>query len=700
MHGPHYTHTMSPAVIKLTRLHFGAVLIWLMTCASVLASAHSFGSLSLPEPVPHLNTNEDFFLGNGIVAGGGAGDGTWNFLAGPDYTCPNYLKSEEIRLNVDGAEQSLTVDVHRGYKTGIFYGRGTVGDLKICLLDYTLNGECWVARLVTVENESRSTAHEVSVRAYIHPITGAGRSNWLATDANSHARGVGMKLDTSLKCAHGWACPNWADRLALITFNEPTAVAEVLTNEGYLLETAPKSIAPGGSDNVALYHYTHYENQSDSDGFNVVQQRNSLNDIQASIAWWQNWFDGAAPQYSLSLIKNERARNLVEGGLAILKMNECRDGGIVANERGWNMSYVRDAYCGLRGLSAFGHFEESKRFIQWLDHKYSVHGLIPNAAPGGSDTYAHPNGNNGKTCPEANASVEVTALYILAARDYYQATHDFQTLTNVDTSLLYAMDIQLKHAINNGYRLEFSGDETELCGASDVPALKAGGFDRKLEKYWSMTSIALCSASLEFYIQYLKLKDANPADYLNRQDNRTLNLNDELGKLQDALERDFWRTNLPECPDGFHDWFRAKSNLAWPSAPIVNFTLFPLYYGTPLKYPHHANRDVLAMKQYFEDSTRSLPLVGIAGHKSLGHDLGYLLWGLVAVGDPEKDAVYDALVNGPTVGCWGTYHEAYLADGTPNANGLRSFETGVNLSAIGKYWGVGKGSGQQRERGN
>jgi hypothetical protein len=182
----------------------------------------------------------------------------------------------------------------------------------------------------------------------------------------------------------------------------------------------------------------------------------------------------------------------------------------------------------------------------------------------------------------------------------------------------------------------------------------------------------------------------DPADYLNRQDNQTLNLNEELGKLQDALERDFWRTNLPACSDGFHDWFRAKSNLAWPSARIVNFTLFPLYYGTPLKYPDHANGDVLAMKQYFEDSTRSLPLVGIAGHKSMGHDLGYLLWGLVAVGDPKKDAVYDALVNGSTVGCWGTYHEAYLGDGTPNANGLRTFETGVNLSAIGKYWNIGR----------
>ena len=151
-----------------------------------------------------------------------------------------------------------------------------------------------------------------------------------------------------------------------------------------------------------------------------------------------------------------------------------------------------------------------------------AHGLIPNAAPGGSDIYAHPNGNNGVHCPEANAAVEVTALYILAARDYYHGTHDLATLTNIDTSLRYAMDIQLKNAITNNYRLEFSGDETELCGASDVDALKAEGYNRKLEQCWSMTSIALCAASLDFYIHYLKTKGEDPTNYLNRQNHQTL----------------------------------------------------------------------------------------------------------------------------------------------------------------------------------
>jgi len=41
-------------------------------------------TVTLPPPVPYLNTPENFFMGNGYAGGGGAGDGTWNFLTGPD----------------------------------------------------------------------------------------------------------------------------------------------------------------------------------------------------------------------------------------------------------------------------------------------------------------------------------------------------------------------------------------------------------------------------------------------------------------------------------------------------------------------------------------------------------------------------------------------------------------------------------------
>jgi len=645
------------------------------------------GKTPLPDQVPYLNKSEFFFMGNGVAGAGGTADGKWDFLVGPDYTCPNYLSDEEISLVIDGVQQPLTMNMHRARNTGIFCGLAKVGDLEVCLLDHARRGEPWTARLVMIKNKSATTAHKVSILAHVTPQTGEGRSASLVRDSIGRATGVSLKLDTSLNCMGNWACRNWANRFALVAFSDPAASAN---NDGgaFILDSGTKSIAPGGSYNAALYHYMHYDDKTDSDYINLIRARNPVSDAELCIQQWVSWFAGVDAKFSLDRIKDQRARDIVEGGLAIIKMNQARDGGIVSTERAYDLSYVRDAYCGLRGLSENGHFEELKNFIQWLDHKYSVHGCIPNAAPGGSDSYVHRSGGGSGPYPEANAGVEVTALYLLAARDYYHATHDLQTLTNADHSLRYAMDIQLKQALTNGYRLEFNGDETELAAGDLGPT----GFDGQLSHYWSMISLALCSASLDFYIQYLTAKGANPAAYLNSLDQRILNLPEELGRLEKALERDFWRTDVPEFPGGFHDWVRVKSGGGWLRYPVVNFTLFPLYYGTPLQYPERARNDVFFVRQYFDEAARLLPLIGIPGGRSLGHDLGYLLWGQVAVGDPQKAAVYDALINGPTAGRWGVYNECYDGNGEPNANnGLRSFETGVNISAIAKFWGLGGG---------
>jgi len=645
------------------------------------------GKTPLPDQVPYLNKSEFFFMGSGVAGAGGTADGKWDFLVGPDYTCPNYLSDEEISLLIDGAQQPLTINMHRARNTGIFYGLVTVGDLEVCLLDHASRGEPWTARLVTVRNMSATAAHKASIQARVNPRTGTGRSASIVGDSNGRAAGVSLKLDTSLNCMAEKVCQNWSNRFALIAFNEPTASASK-SGDAFILDSGTRNLAPGGTYSVALYHYLHYENETDSGCLNLVRARNPVSDAELCIKQWQSWFAGVDARYSLERIKDQRARDIVEGGLAIIKMNQGRDGGIVCTERAYDISYVRDACCGLRGLSENGHFEELKRFIQWLDHKYSEHGCIPNAAPVGSDSYVHRSGAGGGPYPEANAGVEVTALYLLAARDYYHATHDLQTLTNADDSLRYAMDIQLKLALANGGKLEFNGDETELAAGDVGPT----GFDGHLSHYWSMPSLALCSASLDFYIQYLTAKGANPAAYLNSQDQRILNLNEELGRLKEALERDYWRTNMPEFPGGFHDWARVKSDGSSLRYPVVNFTLFPLYYGTPLQYPERSRNDVFFVRQYFDEPAHLLPLLGIPGGRSLGHDLGYLLWGQVAVGDPEKAAVYDALINGPTAGRWGTYNECYDGAGEPNAgNGLRSFETGVNIGAIAKYWGLGGG---------
>lgn len=161
-------------------------------------------------------------------------------------------------------------------------------------------------------------------------------------------------------------------------------------------------------------------------------------------------------------------------------------------------------------------------------------------------------------------------------------------------------------------------------------------------------------------------------------------------KLKSAMDRDYWRTDVPERPDGFHDFYRKKSDGSWPVKRITNFILMPVYFETPYQYPDRRVKDVVAIKQYFNHATGFLQLVPGADTGFDGHNLGYLLWDLVEVNDPMKGEVYKALVNGPTADCWGAYSEAYNTEGkTAPARGLRTFETGCNISAIAKYWKLG-----------
>ena len=252
----------------------------------------------------------------------------------------------------------------------------------------------------------------------------------------------------------------------------------------------------------------------------------------------------------------------------------------------------------------------------------------------------------------------------------------------------YCVDIQLKDFLANGGKLAFNGDETEICSAVNISATGSLTGAPAAQTEWAMSSVALAAASLDFFIQYLEACGEDPTTYKNSITHTTLNLKTQLSDLVAAMDRDFWRTEVPEYPGGFHDFFRRKSDGAWPQNRLVNFTLFPVFYGTPYD-AGEKTKDVDAIAKCFNAATGFLPLVpGNNGFE--GHDLGYLLWSLVEINDPRKEEVYKALVNGPTSDCWGSFTEAYSAKGVPNAHDLRSLETGINVSAIAKYWNLGE----------
>jgi hypothetical protein len=655
------------------------------------------GKTLLPDQVQHLNTLENYMVGNGIICASGMGNGQWDFIAGPDYTCPNLIEKEKLAIVIDGVEQSLEPEMFRVRETGNFSGTTQIGDVKITLFDYSVPGSSMISRLVIVNN-NESKSHRLQLKAYLTPITNQGRKDSFIKSDNGSSSAALFEFDTTLFCMYGdnsnWV-KNWANRYLLTAWSgEQSSVQK----EGYIYQIASeiRTIAGNKTGSFNLCHYAYYSNKTASQYLDELQMRNGLTDAEQSIIMWQKWFRNVPENYRLERITDQRARDIVEGGLYIIKSNQTRDGGLVANEKTYNLSWIRDAYCGLRGLSACGHTRELKQFITYMNGIYKAYGFIPNSVSCGSNTFAlyngnvenNPNRNLGQLspCPEANTAPETPALLILVARDYYDLTDDIQPLLDADTSLRYSMDIQLKHAIANNYKLEFSGDETELCGAV---ATTAAGYDRDLSKLWSMSSIALCNASLEFYIEYLKVKGEDPSEYKNSLDGRILDLNVELSNLNNAFENDFWRTDLKEQPEGFYDWCRIKSTNSFPSGRIVNFSLFPIYYKMKPTFPDRFRSNSKAMSTYFNASAKTLPLVPVVGdERYLGHNLGYLLWSLVETKDAEKEKVYEALINGKSAQCWGTFNEGYDADGTPNNCNLRTFETGVNIDAIAKYWGL------------
>jgi hypothetical protein len=110
----------------------------------------------------------------------------------------------------------------------------------------------------------------------------------------------------------------------------------------------------------------------------------------------------------------------------------------------------------------------------------------------------------------------------------------------------------------------------------------------------------------------------------------------------------------------------------------------------PYKFPDRRIKDVVAMKQYFDKAKQIMPLVPGTGTPNNGHCMGYLLWCLSDIDDPMKTDVYTALVNGPLMDAWGAFSEVNYADNSSNTDDLRSFETGCNISAIARYWQLGK----------
>lgn len=284
----------------------------------------NLGDMTLPDGVPYLNPPRHYSLGNGVGMAVGGATGEWEQLAGPDYTCPNYIDTESLALEIDGVEMPFHPEMRRGQETGLYWGGITHGDLRIYLVDFAVRGQPWIARLVMIDNTSATASHDVRIRATIHPHPDKGMSNGLVQDVGGARCGLFLQADPEAEVVFGGG--GATKRSVVIAFGDAAGAAYV-RGDDHVIESSFGHLAPNGSWNLALDHYFRRDKTSDVEALDAIRALKPVPALEQSIAEWQKWFHGVAPEYQLSRITEPRARDLMEGALAVMKTNQSLDGG-------------------------------------------------------------------------------------------------------------------------------------------------------------------------------------------------------------------------------------------------------------------------------------------------------------------------------------------------------------------------------------
>lgn len=623
--------------------------------AGAVAAAPRIAGVALPTQVPHLGPSEPSFVGTGLIGAGGDVTGSWDYLIGPDYATRTFIREATMGVVIDGLTHTGDWILHRARGGGIYYGVKRIGDLTIACVDVVPYGQPWLARVLLVDATDAARPHTVSAVATVRPAP-PGKIVWIHNKGTITERigdcAIDLRQDDIYRIA-----VSWSEAAAPVVGQEDGAL---------VLATTPSTVAPGQCRVSGLYHVAHDPSVSAETALKGIQGRDVARDVADCQAEWKSWLAGGR---DLNAVAELRVRDIVESNLVNIRMQQGAEGGIMATPRTYQSGFVRDCHSALRGMMAAGHVAEAARFIRWVHGKYlQLKGVgvfrIPNAADIGGKGYFSGIGN------EDNWSAETPALYLLVMRDYLRLTNDLDTLIACDESLRYAMDVQIRYGRAHDWRLLFNGDETDSGGSGislDDPPSK-----------WSMPSVLLAIDAAEF-----------AADYLRRVGDETARAEaeDAAKQFRAAMDRHFWREDL-----GLYDWYRGAEG-EWPRRRLTSYHLFPIYFQTRLDVPQRVWDSALAMKA-FVNARGFLPLQpGGQNEDFCGHASGYLLIALIELDDPLCHAVYEALISPGLVGCWGTWSEAYTADGRAYHNtldnrihNLRPFESGVNLEAVFKYW--------------
>lgn len=605
------------------------------------------------DTVPFLNHGwkESYFIGNGILGAGGDDHGNWDFLIGPDYTSPNFLKSEVTTLNLNGELRNLPLEMHRIRSSGIYYGIIAMNEANIQVFDFTVPNRPIITRYFIIENKSED--HPLTVQMMARIKKGKGINEEIVGNYSA----LLLKADTSSPLFGNGDGGYWKKSFALIAFNTKSICS--VSDSSMVLSTEKFTVAPGQKHQTALVHYLFDNDKSLTEKYiKEIGALNTQKDFDKTLLEWRTWIR-KGKRFNIA---DQRVKDILESMLVGIRMQQNRCGGFIAGTRKYAFSYIRDSHGACKGLLACGHTEEVKKYLEITYHKFGVFKKIPNSVQMGADKFSHGDGNQYAESP---------AYVLLLAKDYYQATKDLVFLKSLDDLLTFAMDIQLENARRNDWLLPFNGDETEqYCLREDgkeyggFPALT--GFNKN---HWSISSTAACISSLDFYISYLKLKGMTSS---------IKGYQDAMNSMKESLIKHFYQHNL-----GGIQWALKKDGTYYPYN-VTNFILMPAWFGVTLKdnLQNSAVEKVLASVNPQTGFVANAP-GDVEGF--CGHTLAYLLYDLTQLNLLQKDTVFNTLINSSIIQRYGMVNEYYGPKGFPNPHNLRVFESGIVMDAIVKY---------------
>ncbi len=588
--------------------------------------------------IPWLGHRDGYFLGSGVVGIAGLPDGTWDLAVGPDYTCPNFIDSETV--SVDGLGE-IKFEMYRLRGCGCFFGMAGAGDLRLTVTEAAPPGALSVLRLITVCNErteKRKIFLKINVKADAGSVIPGDGSAQIVKKAGEY-------------CFGNRETKNHAERRLRISV--PGAVC-VPCKDGFSLKIGI-CLKPGETAAVPVRHDFAY-------GCDYPADHTAPEEfIRSAAEEWKKWLDsGEFP----SRIRDRRLRDVVESLLLTVKMQQNRDGGMIAGIKKYANSYVRDSNGGARLLLACGHTEEAGRLLTNIHTRWEIAGFIPNWWSMGSDTFIGHSFNN-------DAS-EVTAYYILLFRDFLRRGGDRRVAERVLPSVRWAADKQIRFLRACDLFMDFNGDETEqYCCARDGEEYGVcGSFfseDRLRFKPCnpSFASTAAAAGSLGWFGEYTGEKEYSAF----------------AEKVYAALDRFMkngrhsWTVDAGDEEDVFD---RPRET------DLTNALLLPLWLG--IRLPGGTERtDALYALGLRREDTGYFPNSPGVIEGFCGHTPGLALYDALVLGDERADGIAETILHSGILGQYGTVSEFYGPGGVPNGHGNRPFEGGIVGEALVEY---------------